>query len=51
MQSRGRAARRADSRFVIMCNNDEEKLRYLDLAVKEKNIERAVKEKVKRTSI
>jgi endoribonuclease Dicer len=46
VQSRGRAARRADSRFVIMCNNEEEKRRYQDLAVKEANIERAVREEV-----
>ena len=46
VQSRGRAARRADSRFVIMCNNEDERQRYLDLAVKEANIERAVREEV-----
>lgn len=46
VQSRGRAARRADSRFVIMCNSEEEKQRYLELAVKEENIEKAVREKV-----
>lgn len=46
VQSRGRAARRADSRFVIMCNSEQERLRYLDLAVKEENIEKAVREKV-----
>ncbi|CAB3983166.1 Hypothetical predicted protein [Paramuricea clavata] len=35
-----------DSRFVIMCNSEEERKRYLDLAEKEANIERAVREKV-----
>ena len=29
-----------------MCNSEEEKQRYLDLAVKEANIERAVQENV-----
>ena len=29
-----------------MCNNEEERQRYLDLAVKEENIERAVRENV-----
>lgn len=48
VQSRGRAARRSDSRFVIMCNNLEEQNRYKELAVKESNIEKAVREKVNR---
>ena len=46
VQSRGRAARRSDSRFVIMCNDNEELSRYKDLAVKESNIEQAVREQV-----
>ena len=29
-----------------MCNSEEERQRYLELAVKEANIERAVREKV-----
>lgn len=31
---------------MIMCNSEEERQRYLELAVKEANIERAVREKV-----
>ena len=42
VQSRGRAARRPDSRFLIMCNDAKEKERFKELETKEKNIEDAI---------
>lgn len=34
-----------------MCNSEDEKQRYLDLAVKEANIERAVREQASATQV